>query len=216
MRNQYHPTNPNDPLTYIACGESSLRSGDFKSALNYCDTALHISPEHLQAKTLKRQSYNAWHEKALEYLLRGNHTQSKREYEGMIAYNNTDAFAYHQLGFINHSKGYNDRALTYYQRAITLNPHSTLSYLNMGDILQERGEFQNAIQAYATVLAYDPANIDAQNSIVNSIAQTRQLHAPAHTNLPPAPPSSQVLHLHITQSPMQPEGQSRHHQERTG
>lgn len=59
-------------------------------------------------------------------------------------------------------EGREDEALALLTRAIELNPTLTVAHLEIGDIFEERGDYESAEQAYGTAATQQPTNFDAQ------------------------------------------------------
>lgn len=58
--------------------------------------------------------------------------------------------------------GREDEALALLTRAIEANPTLTVAHLEMGEIFEERGEYESAERAYGTAASQQPSNFDAQ------------------------------------------------------
>ena len=82
--------------------------------------------------------------------------------EELVGKNPQIAVANNDLGVLYHGQGKNTLALTWYRRAVDLEPGNTNFRKNLADLLAVAfGEYEEALQHYVTVLASDPKDVEA-------------------------------------------------------
>ena len=69
-----------------------------------------------------------------------------------LSHTPTNAYAYYNLGVVIHEKRQLDEAITYYKKAIQIDPNLTDAYYNLGIALQEEEQFEEAITYYQKAL----------------------------------------------------------------
>ncbi len=101
---------------------------------------------------------------------------ARREYETAIAASPDSAFLYRELGMIELRTGQTEAALGHFRRAVQLESTDAASYGAMGDILEGRGEFDQAIEAYQSALAIDrSAELESKIAAVREKADAAKL-----------------------------------------
>ena len=61
-----------------------------------------------------------------------------------------------------------DEAISHYKRSISLNPHKSETYYNLGDALCLKGEFSKAVESYKGAIAHQKENAPAFYNMGNS------------------------------------------------
>jgi tetratricopeptide (TPR) repeat protein len=91
------------------------------------------------------------------------------------------AFLYRELAAAEHKHGENDRALEHYAKAAALEPGDAASRVQIGEILEARGDFDGAAKAFAEALGLEPdAHLEAKLEIVRARADLARLPAEYH------------------------------------
>ena len=103
-----------------------------------------------------------------EYITSGNFDEAINELEKLLEVYPDFALAYNDLGVIYYNKGDKERALTYYEKAVVLNPENINFQKNLADFyFVELGRTEDAISIYIKVLAAHPEDIEALLAISN-------------------------------------------------
>lgn len=76
------------------------------------------------------------------------------------------AFLYRELAAVERQKGDDDRALEHFIKAGTLEPGDARTLVQIGDILEARGDLEGAARAYVEALGSDP-NADVEAKLDN-------------------------------------------------
>src|SRR3989304_3687034 len=88
----------------------------------------------------------------------------------------TKARAYYNLGAAYHDdKGLLDEAITYYKKALAIEPNYTGVHNDLGDALRDKGLLESAIMEYQTALRLKPAYPKAHNNLGNVYYQEGRL-----------------------------------------
>ena len=78
----------------------------------------------------------------------------------------TKARAYYNLGAAYHDdKGLLDEAITYYKKALAIEPNYTGAHNDLGDALRDKGLLESAIMEYQTALRLKPSYPKAHNNL---------------------------------------------------
>ena len=75
------------------------------------------------------------------------------------------------LGASEAEIGMFDKAINSYKKAISLQPHSTIIYTNMGLALKNQGKLDSAIAAYKKSISLNPNYAEAYNNIGNALKE---------------------------------------------
>lgn len=73
--------------------------------------------------------------------------------------------AYGTAGLYAYRLGDRDRAMLYYEKAVSLNPNAAIAWSNMGIIYAERGMPEKAMEVYQRAVAADPRFADAWTNL---------------------------------------------------
>lgn len=91
------------------------------------------------------------------------------------------AFLYRELAAVERQHGQNDLALEHYTKAAALEPGDAPSRVQVGEMLEARGDFEGAAKAFAEALALEPdAHVEAKLEIVRARAELARLPAEYH------------------------------------
>jgi len=91
--------------------------------------------------------------------------QSGRLDEAVTAYNRAIAsspdspFLYRELAVVERQHGDGDRALDHFRKALALDPTDATSLVQIGDMLDSRGDLEGATKAYADALAIESSGL---------------------------------------------------------
>ncbi len=78
----------------------------------------------------------------------------RQEYEAQVQENPDSAVFHYLLGEVAES----DMKRAHYEKAVELGPGSTWGYLGLGELMEDRGSFDEAVTNYQRVLERDPAS----------------------------------------------------------
>jgi tetratricopeptide (TPR) repeat protein len=77
-------------------------------------------------------------------------------YERAIAASPDSGLLYRELAAVERKAGKSDRALTHLRKAVSLDPSDARGFVQVGELLEERGEFADAVDAYLKAEALEP------------------------------------------------------------
>jgi FKBP-type peptidyl-prolyl cis-trans isomerase 2 len=83
----------------------------------------------------------------------------------IIEPNNTKAAKYYRLGVEAQDKGHIDEAISFYKKALELNPNLTEAYYNIGVALHRKGDFDKSAEFYLIAIGYNPAFPEAHHNL---------------------------------------------------
>ena len=137
------PSNP-DPETarrFYQEAVSLLRHDDADRKLELCRQAVEHDPEFTEA-----------HREIIR--LNEDKDMLREEYERRVRENPDSAVFHYLLGEVTEG----DTKQTHYEKAIELDPRFSWGYLGLGELLEDRGSFDEAFTNYQRVLGLDPAS----------------------------------------------------------
>lgn len=94
----------------------------------------------------------------------------ERIYKKKLEANEKDADTIANLGAILQKQGKLEDALSYYQKAESIDPSNINTRLNVGTLYQQKGDYKTAIVAYDSVLILYPDNVQANLYKAQSLA----------------------------------------------
>jgi tetratricopeptide (TPR) repeat protein len=115
--------------------------GDLHYALEACNKAVEIAPEYLLARMRR----------GIVHLLGANPTQALHDFEAAIQFAPNDARPYNSCGLCYQQLGQDERAITYFTRAIELSPNANSyncrgwSQRRLGNFAEADADFQAAV-----------------------------------------------------------------------
>lgn len=187
--------NPNDVTTRLNIGTLFQAKKDYPTAINAYDTILQVNPENMLAhyykgKALKEsgQLDAAVHEfqivlnkdpdnvnakeELFDTIKMFPNTQESADIFRIFAENNpTDALAQFQYGLNLHTNGQLDDALTYYKKAIAINPKFMEAYLNIANIYKQKNQTSSAVADLQSGLKALPNNKKLKDLLVSLSAE---------------------------------------------
>jgi tetratricopeptide (TPR) repeat protein len=86
--------------------------------------------------------------------------EARRAYQAAIGSSPDSAFLYRELAMVERQAGATETALTYFRKAVELDPGDAASLGNIGDLLEARGDQDGALVAYNEAL-----NLEANETI---------------------------------------------------
>ena len=108
----------------------------------------------------------------------GRLDEAARAYTSAIASSPDSPFLYRELAAIERQQGAADAALEHFRKAFELDPSDAHSLAQAGELLEARGEFDEAAKAYTDALAIEPnADVEKRLDGVNARAALAKLPA---------------------------------------
>ncbi len=101
---------------------------------------------------------------ALEHHRAGRLAEAQTIYRNVLQYTPDHPDALYLSGMLAHQAGNSEMALALINKAISAQP-SSMMYCNLGNVLQDLGKFDAAVEAYHRALAIQPRYADALNNL---------------------------------------------------
>jgi tetratricopeptide (TPR) repeat protein len=169
---------PENAAAHLLAGRIARAVREFDAALSHLDRAIAIAPQREafleKARTLdqagvRHAAREAWrailevlpqNTEALARLGRltwedGDHPGAADLLERAVA-SDVPASVWFDLGLVRQDLHYHDRAASAYRKALELKPDHAEAALNLGTVLQESGDLDGAMHAYATAYRLRP------------------------------------------------------------
>lgn len=165
---------PADLSSLVGRGQALLALNRESEALSAFEAALAVDPSlpdlpgHVAVLRFRGQQANL--NRAREAARAGRVDEAVALYTRAIAGSPDSAFLYRELAAVEHQQGPTDTALEHFRKAVSLEPGDARSLVQIGDILDARGDFAGAIKAYVDALAIDP-NDDLRAKVENTRAR---------------------------------------------
>ncbi len=141
---------------------ASLRPSDPSSRYNLAVSYLRQKKEDLALKELEKAEELSQSDTALlanigeSYFSLKDYDRSLRSFSKILEKNSRDVRILARVGEIYYSQGDLDRAYKSYKKITRIEPateNSRVAYLNMGNILDDTGKFDDAVKSYESALA---------------------------------------------------------------
>jgi tetratricopeptide (TPR) repeat protein len=87
----------------------------------------------------------------------GRLTEARADYDRAIQASPDSAFLYRELGLLDRKQGDADAALNRFRRALELDGADAVSLVQIGELLEERRDFEGADAAYGRAAAIEPS-----------------------------------------------------------
>ncbi len=138
---------PKDPLVHYYKGTAYRKLGNKKAAIQQFRIVLGIDPKSNMAKTALYETVKELNPKDTIGVL--------HEFAAKNPNNAKDQYNY---AFELHSRKMNDKALFYYQKALSINPKLIDAYLNISSIYKDASRYPESISILNQGLAANPGN----------------------------------------------------------
>ena len=146
-------------------GEALLAAGRKPEALETLTRVLTVDPTLTEVRrrveVLKFRTLEDAVSAARSAAAAGRFDEAKSAYERALAASPDSAFLYRDLALVDIKLRTFDAALTHALRATALDPQDPRAWLVLGEVREERGEWEDAIPAYAAARRLEPDNADA-------------------------------------------------------
>ncbi len=196
--------NPNDITLRLNIGTLYQSNNDFTTAIKAYDSIIEVKPDYLLAHyyrgtALKEIGQLDSAVKEFQLVLSKDPTNTDAKialfdtikllpnpqdvtsiFKTFAVNNPADSVAQYKYAYQLHSTGNIDEAITYYKKAITINPKLTDAYLNMAVIYKQKKQPLNAIYALENGLKASPKNqklTEMLNSLNSETATGRYQNA---------------------------------------
>jgi tetratricopeptide (TPR) repeat protein len=170
---------PDNAAARLLAARIARAAGDFDGALSHLDRAIAIAPQReaflekartLDLAGLRPQAREAW-KKILEVIPQnfeaaarlgrlawedGDHTSALSLLERAVA-SEAPASVWFDLGLVRQDLRDHMGAASAYRKALDIKPDYAEAALNLGTVLQEKGELDNAMLAYAEAYRLRPS-----------------------------------------------------------
>jgi len=159
---KYVALKPSDAVSQRSLGDMLYDRKDFDGALRAYRATLSLDPS---AKGL----YKRFYELAAK---RGSPADKELALSGAVTSGEADAAMCGQLGSVFEKKGLYDKAMTYYSRALQMDPNNATALSSMARCQMKTGKIEDAIITYQQVVALNP-NTDEEYKILGQLYQSR-------------------------------------------
>jgi protein O-GlcNAc transferase len=82
---------------------------------------------------------------------------------------------YFQIGYAYQEKGRLDEAISFYQKALQIDPNIADTHYNLGTVLKRKGKLDKAITCYQKALQVNPEYIEAYYDLVDVIREEAEI-----------------------------------------
>ncbi len=154
--------NVNDPRPYHALGVLAFDHGNYAKAEELHARATELAPEEAQY----------WAAIAQVRSVLGRQNEGREAAEKAAGLTISDPLTADTIGVVFSRAGFHERAIPFFETAISLNPKPANFHYNLGSSLQFSGRFDEAKEAYRATLAREPGFFKAYTGLVALEKQT--------------------------------------------
>jgi tetratricopeptide (TPR) repeat protein len=149
-----------DISTFVGRGQALLGLNREADALAAFEAAFAIDPSQTdlsrRIEVLRFRMVEQGIARARDAALAGRLDDATQAYLSVIASSPDSPFLYRELAGVERQKGSNDLAMEHFRKAVSLDPADAVSLAQIGEILEDRGEFDEAATAFTDSLAVEP------------------------------------------------------------
>jgi tetratricopeptide (TPR) repeat protein len=154
-----------DVSALVGRGQSLLTLGREADAVAAFEAALaadaSLTDVRRRVDVLKFRASEEQIARARQAARSGRLDEAVQAYTAAIAGSPDSPFLYRELAAVEKQQNHPDAALEHLRNAVALDPTDARSLIQIGDILEARGEYDKAIQAYSEAAALEPgAEVD--------------------------------------------------------
>jgi len=171
------------PADYNTLGIFYYEKKDAEKAIQAFEKALHIAPYH---KAARRNLHQLLRAKGFKALASKDFETATITFERVLQIEPLDAPTYQLMGNGYAQAGQFEKAISYYQKAVDLNPVDALTqqnfaqcYNNYGVSLRNREKWDEAIDAYRNALRLMPTLQIARTNLSDAFTRKAKAHSEA-------------------------------------
>jgi tetratricopeptide (TPR) repeat protein len=144
----------------VGRGQALIGLGREQDAVQPLEAALAIDPSLTDVRrridVLRFRGLQEVIEAAREAVRKGREPEARAAYARALAASPDSAFLYRELGMLDRKTGHPDQALDEFTRAATLEPSDAATFVQIGELLDEKSDFAGAEAAYRKAADIDP------------------------------------------------------------
>ena len=153
---------PRDLSALVGRGRSLVVLHRERDALAAFEAALAVDPSLAGlARTVDVLRFRGQQEdlaRARQAARAGRFDEAQSAYARAIASSPDSSFLYRELATVEHQQGADDRALGHFRKAVELDRGDAKSLVQIGEILEGRGDVGGAVKAYTDALLSEPSD----------------------------------------------------------
>ena len=166
----------------VGRGEALLALGRQDQALESFEGALTadatLSDVRRRVQVLRFRSLQEVIDAAREAARSGREADARAAYARALAASPDSPFLHREVGLLDRKTGHPDQALEEFKRATALDPSDTTSLVQIGELLDERGDYAGAEAAYRQAADLEPsAELSARVAVAAKNAREAKLPA---------------------------------------
>ena len=166
----------------VGRGEALLALGRQEQALESFEGALTadatLSDVRRRVQVLRFRSLQEVIDAAREAARSGREADARAAYARALAASPDSPFLHREVGLLDRKTGHPDQALEEFKRATALDPSDTTSLVQIGELLDERGDYAGAEAAYRQAADLEPsAELSARVAVAAKNAREAKLPA---------------------------------------
>lgn len=171
-------TGKNDITAIVEDARSAFTNSEFDKAIEICDKALSINPNHIKAMSIRALSYSrlgkydeaikqfdvilktepnnvgALEGKGLALLNKNDYAATYYTFEFLAKLDPSNIIAWHSMGEALFYRNSFDEAIVCLDKAITINPHSDRSWVMKAKALLKKGKHEEAFNCFDEALKH--------------------------------------------------------------
>jgi tetratricopeptide (TPR) repeat protein len=171
-----------DVSTFIGRGQALVALNRDVDAIAAFEAAIAVDPSQTdlarRVEVMRFRSVEQGIARARDAAQAGRLDDATQAYLSVIASSPESPFLYRELAGVERKQGSGDLALEHFRKAISLDPADAASHAQIGEILEERGEFDEAAKAFSESLAIE-SNSAVQARLDNLRARSAYALLPA-------------------------------------
>lgn len=175
-------TQHDDVAAYLGKAQSLLALNRESEALTALEGALAADPSQTElarrVEVLKFRNVEQGLGRARDAARAGRLDEASQAYATAIAGSPDSAFLYRELAAVERQKGDADAALGHFRKAAELDPGDAKTLGQIGELLEDRSDFDGAIKAYEVAAALEPS-ADLDRRLEGARAKAALTHLPA-------------------------------------
>jgi len=175
------PQHPNDPAVLVGRGQALIALNREDEALKAFEAAVAADPSltdlSRRVEVMRFRGVEQALDRARQAARSGRFDEAIQIYTAAIASSPESPFLYRELAAIERSRGNVDAALEHFRRATALDPADAASLAQIGEIVEGRGELEEAEKSYVAALAIE-SNPDVEKRLADLRGRMAVLRLP--------------------------------------